>query len=141
MLTSAYGTNVAGEYTVSLVTVFTTDQPAIAFTETFTSVSESNGTVTVSVALLSTSAVDVAIDFATENGTAVDPDDYTNHSGTITWPAMTTGTSNIVVSIADDGTNDEYEAFYIKLSAPSNCVICAKWWRPCQSYTAVFTCS
>ena len=63
-------------------------------------------------------ASDVTVDFATQNGSAVAPGDYTATSGTATIPAGAT-TTVIPVQIVGDTLSEGNETFSVKLSNAS----------------------
>ena len=65
---------------------------------------------------------DVTVAFATSNGTAVSPQDYTSTSGTLTFPAGTT-TRQISVPVAGDLRNEVAETFTVTLSAATKATI------------------
>ncbi|NEP13050.1 MAG: DUF4347 domain-containing protein [Symploca sp. SIO2C1] len=85
-------------------------------------VDEAAGTATFTVSLDQASTQDVTVDFTTNDGTAVDPDDFTDTSGTLTIAAgQTTGT--ITVDIIDDGIDEADETFTVDLSNATNATI------------------
>ena len=70
------------------------------------------------------SAKTVTVDYATVNGTASDPSDYTAASGTLTFAAGTTGPQTITVTIKDDDDDEEeVEMFTVRLSNASNATL------------------
>jgi hypothetical protein len=70
------------------------------------------------VTLSTTSPVIVTVDFATANGTATAPADYTATSGTLTF-APGEITKNIPVTISTDLLDEPNETFFVNLSNPS----------------------
>jgi hypothetical protein len=62
----------------------------------------------------------VAVNFASSNGTAIAPGDYTSSSGTLNWAAGDTAPKNILVPIIDDGLPEGAETFAVTLSSPTN---------------------
>ena len=88
-------------------------------------VTEGNsGTVnaTFTVSLSTASGQTVTVNYATADGTAVAPGDYTAGSGTLTFnPGATTQTLN--VPVIGDTLNEPNETFFVNLSAPSNATI------------------
>jgi Calx-beta domain len=60
----------------------------------------------------------VTISYATANGTATAPSDYTATSGTLTIPAGTMG-STITVSVVGNTVKEKNETFSVKISNPS----------------------
>ena len=84
-----------------------------------TSVREKAGEVRLIVAL--DRAVDhvVSVRYATEDGTAKAPEDYTGASGVATVPAGATSTA-IVLVIVDDTDEEPTETFTVRLSEPQD---------------------
>jgi hypothetical protein len=70
------------------------------------------------VTLNATALSPVTINFATANGTANAPSDYTATSGTLTIPTGAMG-ATIDVSVVGDTVTEGNQAFYVKLSKPS----------------------
>ena len=61
----------------------------------------------------------ITVDYATQDGTAQSGADYVEASGTFTFnPSQTT--RNLVVSVIDDGNDEDDETFELILSNPSN---------------------
>jgi hypothetical protein len=65
-------------------------------------VNEGDGTATFVVTLTGTVQNDFTVNYATADGTAVAPDDYTAASGTLTFGGGNPNTQNIEVTIIDD---------------------------------------
>jgi sugar lactone lactonase YvrE len=90
-------------------------------------VTEGNaGTVSASfqVSLAAPSAQTVKVDYATANGTATAPGDYTSTIGTVTLlPGETTKT--VTVPVKGDTLPESNETFHVNLSNPSNATITA----------------
>lgn len=86
------------------------------------SVREKSGEARLTVAL--DRAVDhaVTVRYATGDGTATAPDDYTAASGTATVPAGATSTA-IALVIVDDTDEEPTETFTVTLTEPSNAVL------------------
>ena len=80
-------------------------------------VNETDGTATFTVSLSAGSADEVRVDYATADGTATDPDDYTGVSGTLILPPDTLS-GEVVVSIIDDGDSEGAETLVLNLSNP-----------------------
>jgi VCBS repeat-containing protein len=81
-------------------------------------VDEGAGTAAFTVTLSAASPFDIDVDYATSDGTAVDPDDYTGASDTLTIPANST-VGYIVVPIIDDGLYEYAETFTVTLTQNS----------------------
>ncbi len=62
--------------------------------------------------------MDVTVNYATSNGTAVRPGDYTSVSGTATIGAYQ-GSTNVLVPIIDDGLTEPTEFFLFTISSPN----------------------
>jgi Calx-beta domain len=76
------------------------------------------------VTLSSTSPVTVTVDFATADGTATAPGDYTATSGVLTFlPGETS--KNIPVTVSTDLLDEQDETFFVNLSNPSTGAIIA----------------
>src|SRR5207245_3255784 len=88
------------------------------------SVSQAEGnsgstTLTFTVSALPVSAQPITVDYATVDGTATAPDDYTSTSGTLTIPANAGG-GTITVPVNGDTTPDPDDTFTVNLSSPTN---------------------
>ncbi len=77
---------------------------------------------TFTVTLSALSGRTVAIDWATANGTAVAPADYTAGSGTLTF-APGVGSQTISVAVAGDAIDEANETMLVNLSNPVNVTI------------------
>lgn len=62
----------------------------------------------------------VAVNYATSNGTAIAPGDYTASAGTLNWAAGDTAPKNISVPIINDGLPEGAETFTVNLTGPTN---------------------
>ncbi len=60
----------------------------------------------------------VRVRYTTRDGSAVEPDDYTEQSGTLTFSPGEAG-KRILIDIEDDKIAEEEEIFYLELSSPS----------------------
>ena len=83
---------------------------------------EADGTIEFPVTLSAASSDPVTVRYTTFDGSAVQPDDYTAASGTLTIPAGFTA-ATIAVTLADDVFVEESESFLIRLSAPTGAEI------------------
>ncbi|MEZ6061141.1 MAG: choice-of-anchor I family protein [Planctomycetaceae bacterium] len=98
------------------------DLPAVSISDA--TVAEGNsGTVdaTFVVTLSAPSALTVAVDFATADGSAVAGEDYAAASGTLTFAPGETS-KNIVVTVIGDTIVELNELFHVNLSSPSAAV-------------------
>ena len=89
---------------------------------------EVSGSAPLTVVLDTAAASDVSVDFATSDGTAAAPDDYTATSGTATIPAGSLSTT-IMVPIIDDAVAEPDETFTVTLSNPAMLAALALWRR------------
>ena len=77
---------------------------------------------TFTVSLSAPSGLNVSVDFATADGTATAPADYTAASGTLTFaPGQTT--KQVTVLVKGDLLDEANETFFVNLSNPSNATI------------------
>ena len=83
------------------------------------SVSESAGTVTLSVARHAGSSGAVSINFSTANGSATAGVDYVAVSGVLAWAAGETGNKTITVPITQNGILTGPQAFTLTVNAPT----------------------
>jgi hypothetical protein len=74
------------------------------------------------VRLSAAAAQNVTVAYATANGTATAPSDYTAASGVVTFPPGTT-TRSVAVSVVGDAAVEGDEAFTVALSAPSGATV------------------
>ncbi|MCG8428711.1 MAG: FG-GAP-like repeat-containing protein [Chromatiales bacterium] len=85
-------------------------------------VSEGAGMASFTVSLSTASSEEVRVDYATADGTATNPDDYTAVSGTlILAPGETSG--QVDVPIIDDALSEAVETFTLNLSNPINAIV------------------
>ena len=85
-------------------------------------VNEATGNATFKVTLNAASGQTVTVGYATSNGTATAPSDYTSTSGTLTFTPGTL-TQTISVPIINDTIYEGSETFNVILSGPSNATI------------------
>jgi hypothetical protein len=96
--------------------------PTVQFTVPDVTLDESIGTATIPVTLSNPSAFTVTVDYATSNGTATAPQDYTAISGTLIFaPGEITRT--IALNITDDPTDEADETIDITLSNPDKAIL------------------
>ncbi|MBK6691321.1 MAG: hypothetical protein IPG50_03850 [Myxococcales bacterium] len=77
---------------------------------------------TFTVVLSGTSQSTVTVNYATANGTAVQPSDYVAQAGTLTFlPGDLSKT--ITVQVNKDATTEPNQAFTVNLSAPTNATL------------------
>jgi hypothetical protein len=117
-------TNGAGSVESGSVFTVTTAGTPVASISDVTVIEGNVGTVNAvfAVTLSSTSSQAVTVSFATANGTAVAPNDYASHSGTLTFPAGTTSQS-ITVPVNGDLLDEPDETFFVNLANATNATI------------------
>ena len=116
----------AGVLFYALVGVLFLHGEALSATVSFTNASyihAETGAQTVSVTLSAASAEAVSVNYATSDGTATEPGDYTAASGTLTWAIGETGARTFEIPITDDVLDEGDETVTITLSGPVNCTI------------------
>ncbi len=86
-------------------------------------VNEAAGTATFVVTLTGSTSSNVTVNYATSNGTAVAPGDYSSTSGTLTFTPGGSTTQSVSVAIVDDTTTESSETFALNLSNASGAVI------------------
>ncbi len=84
-----------------------------------TAVNEDDGSVGFLVTLAPASTGTVTVQYATQDGTAVAPADYTSTSGTLTFAPGQTEKQTALVPIVDDDEEDSGETFTLVLSNPA----------------------
>ena len=84
-----------------------------------TAVNEADGSVGFLVTLDPAATGTVTVNYATKDGTAVAPADYTATSGTLTFAPGNTQKQTALVPITDDGEEDSGETFTLMLSNPT----------------------
>ena len=100
------------------------DPPVLSLTPATQSVSEDAGSMAFTVTLGAVSAKTVTVNYATANGTASAPSDYTARSGMLTFAAGTRGPFTITVPIRDDDDDEaEEETFTLRLSGAVNATL------------------
>ena len=88
----------------------------LRFNEDGTPATPAKALVQIAVTRSGGSAGEASIDFATVDGTATAPADYTATSGTLSWADGESGTKFITVNIVEDGFGENDENFRIVLS-------------------------
>jgi formylglycine-generating enzyme required for sulfatase activity len=121
-LSNPTGGAMLGSPVTATVTISDDDPPppgTLQFAQANYSVNENAGTVTLSVTRASGSSGAVSVQYATANGSAVAPGDFTTTSGTLNWASGDTASKSITVPIANDGTPESGESFIVTLSNPA----------------------
>jgi hypothetical protein len=85
-------------------------------------VTEGTVNATVPITLSAVSGFTVTASYATANGSAVAPADYTAKSGTVSIPPGSTGTS-VSIAVRTDALDEPNEAFLVSLSSPANATL------------------
>ncbi|MBT9143589.1 MAG: hypothetical protein DDT29_01997 [Dehalococcoidia bacterium] len=96
--------------------------PAVAFSSATYTVGEAEGSATITVNLSSASTQEVRVNYATSDGTATAPGDYTVASGTLTFDPGVTSQSFTVTILNDDLVEGD-ETLNLTLSNPTNAVL------------------
>ena len=81
------------------------------------SVGESTGAATLTISLQPAASASTAVSWATADGTATAPADYTASSGTVLFAAGVTSKA-VTVPVTDDAVDDPDETFSVTLSGP-----------------------
>ena len=95
----------------------------ISFDNTDVTVNEGDGTATFNVVLAGNVAGGFSLDYATDNGSAVAPGDYTTNSGQLTFAGNNGESHPITVAINDDDLIEFTEKFFVNLSNLSTSLI------------------
>ncbi len=96
--------------------------PVIGFASGSHTVREGEGTVTVTVTKTGATVRDVTVQYATADGRAAAPGDYTETSGTLTFgPSETEKT--IDIPLTNDNVAEDGEYFYVSLSSPGHATL------------------
>lgn len=123
-ISSITNTNAAfeevGVHSLSSIDCNIIDDDAIILTMPSLFVDESAGSVTIPVKLENALTGGFSVDYAFTNGTAVEGLDYTGVPGTLNFVGTTNEVQNIVVPIAPDLADDDYEYFTVFLTNPSD---------------------
>jgi len=102
---------------VGVVAIYDDDVPGtLAFTQTAYTVSETAGSIMVSVGRTDGSKGAVSVNYATTAGSATAGSDYTTAAGTLNWADGDTANKTISVQILDDAIVESDETFTISLS-------------------------
>ena len=116
----------AGTNNPAAVTIIDDDdpvaEPVADLSSSTYSCAESNGTVTITVTLDQAPANSCSVNYATSNGTATQPGDYTSASGTLSFTSSDTS-KTFDVTLIDDGSQESSETFTVTLSSPSGCTL------------------
>ena len=95
------------------VTIIDDDQPDISIDDA--TINEDAGSVALTVSLSNSASTPIQIDYSTADDTAVQTEDYSLISGTLTF-APGEVTKTIIVPITDDYQAEEQEQFFVNLS-------------------------
>jgi len=90
----------------------------LGLTQSAVTVSETAGTLTLTVTRSNGLAGAVTVDYIAENGTAVSGADFSPASGTLTWTQSEGGSKSITVNLINDTTVETDETFTVTLSNP-----------------------
>ncbi|WP_162431106.1 beta strand repeat-containing protein, partial [Christiangramia aestuarii] len=115
-ITNTNGQNVSLNTATATSTINDNDTASIAINDV--SINEADGTAVFTVTLTGNIQDQLTADFTTADNSAVNPDDYTTNSGTITFAAGATSgaTQTISVNIIEDAIAEPTETFFVNLS-------------------------
>lgn len=120
-LSNATGDFTLGSPSTATVTIQDDDDPAgqtLAFSAPNATIAEDGGLVALAVTRSGGSTGTATVDYATSNGTATTPSDYTSRSGTLIFTAGQTSMT-ISVPITNDTATESNETFTVTLSSPT----------------------
>jgi hypothetical protein len=123
VILSVPGNATLGSPSTATVTIADNDPPpTVQFNPATYSVSEGNASATLTVTKVGPTAVNATVHFATSDGTAMAPGDYTAASGDPTFAPNETS-KEIKVSLVNDAVVENSETFMVTLSAPSGATL------------------
>jgi Calx-beta domain/Bacterial Ig-like domain (group 1) len=113
-----------GTQSIATLTIVDNDPPLpiVRFFDYIFTAVEGDGTATIIVILDPAATTEVRVDYATSNGSAVDPSDYLATSGTLIFAPGETSKS-FAVTVVDDSTSESNETVGLSLSNPVNAVL------------------
>lgn len=91
-------------------------QPRIAWTSATTFGSEQGGSVVLTARRTANSTGAISVNFATANGTATSPADYTAQSGTLAWANGDMADKTVTIALTPDSVVEGVETFTVTLS-------------------------
>lgn len=110
--------------TDSLFTLTITDNdvtpPSVAFAAATSSANENAGSVTIPITITNPNNNATSVTVSVMSGTATQGTDYSFSPNTITFPANSTTTQNVTVTITDDLISEGNETIVFMLSNPTN---------------------
>jgi Leucine-rich repeat (LRR) protein len=83
------------------------------------SVAEKGGQITITVTRTGSNDGAVSIDYATSDGTAIAPDDYTQSTGTLYWSDSDDVDKTFTINIISDSQPENDETFIVSLANPT----------------------
>lgn len=109
------------EYPYSELSILDDDPTAgvLGFASTDVSIAEGDGSLVLSVTRTGGTSGAITIDYATADGYALDPDDYSATTGTLNWAAGDAAPKTISVTLVDDAIFEWQESFSVSLSNPT----------------------
>ena len=118
-LDSAINADLGSPMTATLTIIDNDDPPLIQFSQTEFSTTESIEIVSITTTLSNLSALTTTVSYATNNGTAIAPNDYLATSGLLTF-APNQASQIISITIIDDVLDEIDETFTVELFDPTN---------------------
>ncbi|MFP2996300.1 Calx-beta domain-containing protein [Spongiivirga sp. MCCC 1A20706] len=100
-----------------------TDNDAASIAINDVTVSEAAGTATLTVTLTGNVQGGFQVNYATANDSAIEPNDYTDSTGTLTFAGTDTETQTFTVPIIDDTDVESSEDFFVNLSGITNALV------------------
>jgi endoglucanase len=91
----------------------------VAFTSNSFTVSQSDGTATITVSRTGSTDEAVSVAYSTSNGSAVAGADYTAADGTLSWAANEAGSKTITVAVSGSASLASAADFSVQLAAPA----------------------
>jgi len=122
-ISSAVGADISGTEDIAEISITDNDEPPSILLNSSYSVSEEGGTATITVSTSHASSETVSVTYATSNGSATNPADYTSVTDTLTWSPGQFGDRSFTVPIVSDDIDEQDETINIALTNAINGVI------------------
>jgi hypothetical protein len=94
-------------------------QSKLQFASATYNVAENGGQITITVTRTGSNDGAVSIDYATSDGTAIAPDDYTQSTGTLYWSDSDDVDKTFTINIISDSQPENDETFIVSLANPT----------------------
>ncbi len=119
LTTVARGGSGANEY----LDVQVAFQPRVSWTQSSYTVDENGGSATLTLTRSNNNSGAVSVHWATSNGSATAPSDYTASSGNVSWADGDAADKTVTIPIVGDAVSEGIQNFSVTLSSPSGGVI------------------